>query len=71
MLLCIGDNVYADITRKNWSELFLTLYSENIKSSTLEFLSESIEIINAKNFIFETLKIGQGDNRNDVLKSNT
>lgn len=50
----IINNVYVDMTRKNWSELFLTLYSKNIKSSTLEFLSEFIELINAKNLIFET-----------------
>lgn len=50
----IINNVYVDMTRKNWSELFLTLYSKNIKSSTLEFLSEFIELTNAKNLIFET-----------------
>ena len=50
----IINNIYIDMARKNWSELFLTLYNENITSSTLMFLSEFVEYINAKNLIFET-----------------
>ena len=50
----IINNIYIDMTRQNWSELFLTLYNENINSLTLMFLSEFVEYINAKNLIFET-----------------
>lgn len=50
----IINNIYIDMTRKNWSELFLTLYSENLEAPALEFLSQFIGIINAKNLVFET-----------------
>lgn len=50
----IIDNIYIDMSRQNWSELFLTLYSENIESKTIAFLASFLEMVSAKDVIFET-----------------